>query len=69
VRNKAVYLALGIARAGTKQVLGLWIEQTQGAKFWHRVMTELKARGVDDILIALVDGFNGFPEAVNAVFP
>ena len=69
VRNKAVYLALGITRSGTKDVLGLWIEQTEGAKFWHRVMTELKARGVEDILIALIDGLAGFPEAIQAVFP
>lgn len=69
VRNKAVYLALGITRSGSKDVLGLWIEQTEGAKFWHRVMTELRARGVDDILIALIDGLTGFPEAIQAVFP
>lgn len=69
VRNKAVYLALGITQSGTKDVLGIWIEQTEGAKFWHRVMTELKTRGVDDILIALIDGLAGFPEAINAVFP
>lgn len=69
VRSKAVYLALGIRRSGEKEVLGLWIEQTEGAHFWNRVMTELKARGVDDILIALIDGLKGFPEAVNAVFP
>lgn len=69
VRNKAVYLALGITRTGEKDVLGLWIEQTEGAKFWHRVMTELKTRGVEDILIALIDGLTGFPEAINAVFP
>lgn len=69
VRNKAVYLALGITRAGSKEVLGLWIEQTEGARFWHRVMTELKSRGVDDILIALIDGLTGFPEAIEAVFP
>jgi putative transposase len=69
VRNKAVYLALGITRSGSKEVLGLWIEQTEGAKFWHRVMTELKARGVEDILIALIDGLTGFPEAIHAVFP
>jgi hypothetical protein len=61
VKNKAIYLALGITRSGTKDVLGLWVEQTEGAKFWHRVMTELKARGVDDILIALIDGLTGFP--------
>jgi putative transposase len=69
VRNKAVYLALGITPSGTKDVLGLWIEQTEGAKFWLRVMTDLKARGVDDILIALIDGLTGFPEAIEAVFP
>ena len=69
VRNKAVYLALGITPAGRKDVLGLWIEQTEGAKFWHRVMTELRARGVADILIALIDGLTGFPEAIAAVFP
>lgn len=69
VRNKAVYLALGITRTGAKDVLGLWIEQTEGAKFWLRVMTELKARGVEDILIALIDGLTGFPDAIQAVFP
>ena len=69
VRNKAVYLALGITPMGTKDVLGLWVEQTEGAKFWHRVMTELRSRGVEDILIALIDGLTGFPEAVHAVFP
>lgn len=69
VRNKAVYLALGVTPAGTKAVLGLWVEQTEGAKFWHRVMTELRSRGVEDVLIALVDGLAGFPEAIEAVFP
>src|SRR5688500_7770931 len=69
VRSKAVYLALGITPSGTKDVLGLWIEQTEGAKFWLRVMTELKSRGVDDILITLIDGLTGFPEAIAAVFP
>src|SRR5690606_25763531 len=69
VRTKAVYLALGITRSGTKDVLGLWIEQTEGARFWHRVMTELRSRGVEDILIALIDGLTGFPEAIEAVFP
>lgn len=69
VRSKAVYLALGITPAGTKDLLGLWIEQTEGAKFWLRVMTELKSRGVEDILIALIDGLTGFPEAIAAVFP
>ena len=69
VRNKAVYLAIGITREGTKDVLGLWIEQTEGAAFWLRVMTELKSRGVEDILIALVDGLAGFPDAITTVFP
>ena len=69
VRNKAVYIALGILPDGTKEILGLWIEQTEGAKFWLRVMNELKSRGVADILIAVVDGLKGFPEAINAAFP
>ncbi len=74
VRNKAVYIALGIQPDdtkpdGTKEVLGIWIEQTEGAKFWLRVMNELKNRGVADILIAVVDGLKGFPEAINVVFP
>lgn len=56
VKNKAVYLALGILPDGTKDILGLWIEQTEGAKFWLKVMTELKNRGVNDVLIAVVDG-------------
>ena len=69
VRNKAVYIALGVQPDGTKDILGLWIETSEGAKFWLRVMNELKNRGVDDILIAVVDGLKGFPEAINAVFP
>ncbi len=69
VRNKAVYIALGVMPDGTKDILGLWIEQTEGAKFWLRVMNELKGRGIGDILIAVVDGLKGFPEAINAVFP
>ena len=69
VRNKAVYIALGILPDGTKEILGIWIEQTEGAKFWMRVMNELKNRGVGDILIAVVDGLKGFPEAITAVFP
>ena len=69
MRNKAVYVALGVRTDGTKEVLGLWIEQTEGAKFWLRVMNELKDRGVADILIAVVDGLKGFPEAIAAVFP
>ena len=69
VRNKAVYLALGVHADGTKDILGIWIETTEGAKFWLRVMNELKNRGVEDILITVVDGLKGFPEAINAVFP
>jgi putative transposase len=69
VRNKAVYIALGILPDGAKEILGIWIEQTEGAKFWLRVMNELKNRGVADILIAVVDGLKGFPEAINAAFP
>ena len=69
VRNKAIYIALGIRPDGTKEILGIWIEQTEGAKFWLRVMNELKNRGISDILIAVVDGLKGFPEAINAVFP
>ena len=69
VRNKAVYLALGVAADGTKDILGLWIETTEGAKFWLKVMNDLKTRGVEDILIAVVDGLKGFPEAIEAVFP
>ena len=69
VRNKAVYIALAILPDGTKEILGIWIEQTEGAKFWLRVMNELKQRGVADILIAVIDGLKGFPEAIGAVFP
>jgi putative transposase len=69
VKNKAVYLALGIRADGKKEVLGLWIEQTEGAKFWLKVFNELKNRGLHDILIAVVDGLRGFPEAIGAVYP
>lgn len=69
VRNKAVYVALALNMDGDKEVLGLWIEQTEGAKFWLKVINELKTRGVQDILIAVVDGLKGFPEAIGAVFP
>lgn len=69
VRNKAVYVALAITAEGDREVLGLWIEQTEGAKFWLKVMTELKTRGLADILIAVVDGLKGFPEAITATFP
>lgn len=69
VRTKAVYLALGINLAGEKELLGIWIAQTEGAKFWLQVVTELKNRGVADIFIACVDGLKGFPEAIESVFP
>lgn len=69
VRNKAVYIALGVTTHGSKEVLGIWIEQNEGAKFWLKVVNELKTRGVRDILIACCDGLKGFPEAIEAVFP
>ena len=69
VINKAVYLAIGITWDGAKEVLGMWIAETEGAKFWLQVVTELKNRGVNDIFIACVDGLKGFPEAIEAVFP
>jgi putative transposase len=69
VKVKAVYLALGIDLTGNKQLLGLWIAQTEGAKFWLQVVTELKNRGVQDIFIACVDGLKGFPEAIESVYP
>lgn len=69
VRNKAVYLAIGVNMEGLKEVLGLWIAQSEGAKFWLSVVTELKNRGVNDIFIACVDGLKGFPEAIESVYP
>jgi len=69
VRNKSVYMALGLNMTGRKEVLGLWIEATEGAKFWLKVITELRNRGVQDILIACCDGLKGFPEAIESVFP
>ena len=69
VKNKAVYVALALDTEGQKHVLGLWIEQTEGAKFWLKVMNDLKGRGLNDILIAVVDGLKGFPEAIGAVYP
>ena len=69
VRIKAVYLAIGLNLAGEKEVLGLWIAQTEGAKFWLQVVTELKNRGVQDVFIACVDSLKGFPEAIEAVYP
>jgi putative transposase len=69
VRIKAVYLALGVRTDGRRDILGLWIEQTEGAKFWLKVFTELRARGCEDILIAVTDGLKGMPEALEAAYP
>jgi putative transposase len=69
VRNKAIYLALGILPDGTRDILALWIENTEGARFWMKVFNDLKTRGVNDILIAVTDGLKGMPEALAAVFP
>ena len=69
VRNKAIYLALGVLPDGTRDILGLWIEGTEGAKFWMKVFNDLKTRGVGDILIAVTDGLKGMPEALGAVYP
>jgi putative transposase len=69
VRNKAVHVALGVRADGTKEILGLWLEQNEGAKFWLRVLNELRNRGIEDILIAVVDGLKGFPDAIQAAFP
>jgi putative transposase len=69
VRNKAVYLALAVLPDGTRDILGLWIENTEGAKFWMKVFNDLKTRGVEDILIAVTDGLKGMPEALEATFP
>jgi putative transposase len=69
VRNKAIYLALGVRPEGTREILGIWIENTEGAKFWLKVLNDLKTRGVQDILIAVTDGLKGIGEALEAVFP
>jgi putative transposase len=69
VINKAVYLALGVNMEGHKELLGLWLSENEGAKFWLNVLTELQNRGVKDILIACVDGLKGFPDAINTAFP
>jgi len=69
IQNKAIYLALGITMEGTKEVLGMWAAETEGAKFWMQIVTELKNRGLKDIFIACVDGLKGFPEAIEAVYP
>src|SRR5450756_1019331 len=69
IQNKAIYVVLGVNLEGQKEVLGLWVAQTEGAKFWLQVLTELRNRGVKDIFIACVDGLKGFPEAIEAVYP
>jgi len=69
IRSKAIYVAIGVTMEGLKEVLGLWVEQTEGAKFWLTIVTELKNRGLNDILIVAVDGLKGFPEAIRAVYP
>jgi putative transposase len=69
VSNKAIYLAIGVNIAGTKEVLGMWASENEGAKFWLSIITELKTRGVKDIFIACVDGLKGFPEAIEAIYP
>ena len=69
VRNKAIYLALGVLPDGTRDILGLWIESTEGAKFWLKVFNDLKTRGVGDVLIAVTDGLKGIPEALSTAFP
>lgn len=69
VINKAIYLALGVNIEGHKELLGMWISENEGAKFWLNVLTELQNRGVKDILIACVDGLKGFPDAINTVYP
>jgi putative transposase len=69
VQRRALYLALGVAIDGDRDVLGMWFQETEGAKFWMQVLTDLKQRGVSDILIACVDGLKGFPEAIEAIFP
>ncbi len=69
VRNKAIYLALGVLPDGTRDILGIWIENTEGAKFWMKVFNDLKTRGVEDVLFAVTDGLKGMPEALSAVFP
>ena len=69
VINKSIYLALGVNTEGHKELLGMWLSENEGAKFWLGILTELKNRGLDDILIACVDGLKGFPEAIQAVYP
>ncbi len=69
IKNKAVYLALGVNMEGQKELLGMWIQENEGAKFWLQILTELKNRGIQDIFIMSIDGLNGFEQAIEAVFP
>src|SRR5437667_10253726 len=69
VRKKAVYCAIGVTLEGERDCLGLWIDKTEGARFWTSVLTELKNRGVKDVLFVCTDGLSGFPDAIDAVFP
>src|ERR1700753_1465492 len=69
IMNKVAYIALGINQYGLKEILGIWISDTEGIKFWHQVLTEIKNRGVEDIFFVCVDGLTGFPEAIETVFP
>src|ERR1019366_237133 len=69
VQRRALYLALGVTLDGDRDVLGMWFQEAEGAKFWMQVLTDLKQRGVQDILIACVDGLTGFPDAIEAIFP
>ena len=69
VRNKAAHIAVGVDVDGIKHVLGMWVQTSEGAKFWAGVLAELRNRGVQDVLIACVDGLTGFPEAIEATFP
>jgi putative transposase len=69
VRKKAVYVAIGVTLEGTRDCLGLWIEKTEGARFWTSVLTELRNRGVKDVVFVCTDGLSGFPDAIDAVFP
>ena len=69
IQNKAIYLAIGITMEGVKEVLGMWTAETEGAKFWMQIVTELKNRGIKEIFIACVDGLKGFPDAIEAIYP
>jgi putative transposase len=69
VENRAVFIGIGVTLEGSKEVLGLWTNATEGAKFWLQILTEIRNRGVQDILIACVDGLKGFPEAIQSVYP